>query len=129
MILKNSQIEQFKRYMLEKFFINTILFLRNNFPEWCEGKNDEELGEFINLIMKFGKNYQIYSEVNLQKLMHYQILYKFDIPVHPKLEAKLSDFSQDENFRIENFYLGLESGNYRLTQITLDYSLRNKQYE
>jgi len=109
MIIKTIQLQKFSEVRFEEFRKKTIGFLRRNFAEWATGKDDVELRKYINSMIEFGKKYNVFKEINLQKLMHYHIQYQFDIPLRKNMEKLLNEGKLTEKNRIENFHRGLKS--------------------
>ncbi len=109
MIIKAEQMEQFSTYMLEVFIKKTIVFLIGNFKEWAEGKDETALRHYIRSIMDLGKKYHVTKQINLQKLMHYHIEYKFDLPLHSDVVKILTQNKNSESLRIENLHRYLKS--------------------
>src|SRR5580698_9151709 len=103
MSIKTIQLQKFSEVRFEEFRKKTIVFLRNNFAEWANGKDDTELRKYVNAMIEFGKKYKVFKEINLQKLMHYHIYYKFDIPLPKNLEKFLVEYKLTENNRVKNF--------------------------
>ena len=120
MQITNKQLEELDKNKLENFIGQSIIFLQLNFKEWCNGKTAELIRQFIVSMIAFGNTYNIKKGNNLQKLMHYKIEYQFDIPLHEKLEKILTNPGWNENARIENLYLILSSGRYKLTEMFAD---------
>jgi hypothetical protein len=108
-IIKTSQLQMFSDVKIEQFVKKTIAFLRKNFVEWAGEKDDAELAKYIHSMIDLGKRYKILKEINLQKLMHYHIRYKFDIPLHKDLEQFLVEHKLKERNRLENFHRRLQS--------------------
>ncbi len=100
-------MEAFRQIEVEKFVQKSVVFLRQNFPEWCEGKEEQEIEAFIHEIIAFGEQYEIRKQLNLQKLMHFKITYEFDIPLVEHLEAILNKKEWGENYKIKCFQGGL----------------------
>jgi hypothetical protein len=109
MIIKTSQLQKFSEVRFEEFRKKTIVFLRRNFAEWANGKDDTELRKYINSMIEFGKKYKVFKEINLQKLMHYHIHYQFDIPLRKNQEKLLTENKLTEKNRIENFHRWLRT--------------------
>ncbi len=100
-------MEAFRQIKVEKFVQKSIVFLRQNFPEWCANKEQEEIETFIHEIIVFGEQYEIRKQLNFQKLMHFKIKYEFDIPLVEHLEAILSPVDMNESYRVKCFYKSL----------------------
>ncbi|MCX6270832.1 MAG: hypothetical protein NTU44_06360 [Bacteroidetes bacterium] len=120
MIIRNKQIQLFIYFRVESFILSTIEFIRSNFPDFAEDKSDGEIRSYINKMMEICKMYEITTELNIQKFIHYHIHFQFDIPLHKILASILSENGRAEGVRLENFYLCLLSDRYRLERIILE---------
>ena len=107
LIIKDIQMEAFRRIEVEKFVQKSVVFLQENFPDWCANKEQDEIEAFIHEIITFGEQYEIRKQLNLQKLMHFKISYEFDIPLVEHLEAILSPVDTNESYRVKCFYKSL----------------------
>lgn len=110
MIIRKEQMQVFSDHVTEVFDKKTIAFLRTNFKEWAEGKDDAALKSYIHSMVSLGKKYKILQQLNVQKLMHYHIQYKFDIPLHRNLEAILTEYKYKEGNRVHHLRDFLKSG-------------------
>ena len=104
LVITARQMELFSHQMTEVFVAKTIVFLRKNFAAWTANKDDAALGEYIRKMMALGKKHAVTKQINLQKLMHYHIVYGFEIPLSKELEHVLNDHQHNENMRVTNFY-------------------------
>lgn len=107
-VIKNIQIEAFKQIEIQKFVKKSVEFLKENFADWCEEKEDQEVEIFINEIIDFAKEYQITNQILLQKLMYLKITYDFEIPLVEHLHNHLLPLEANEKFRVKNFYQSLD---------------------
>ena len=103
-IITKQQMEAFQQAEVEKFVEISVVFLQENFTDWCEGKGREAIEQFIREMMTFGKQYGIYTEINIQKLMHYKIEFDFDIPLQTALATELRKPDIHEDHRVNFFY-------------------------
>ncbi len=100
-------MKAFRQIEVEKFVQKSIVFLQENFADWCADKEQETIEAFIHEIIAFGEQYEIQKQLNLQKLMHFKITYEFDIPLVEHLEAILSPVDTNESYRVKCFYKSL----------------------
>jgi len=126
MIIQNHQIATFRAQFYEIFILKAIVHLRTNYPLWAETKDSFDIRRHIIMMIEIGKNYEIYSESNIQKLLDYHFEFQLDIPLLQNIANELSDFSIVENIRVENFYLFLLSSRNKLIKIKLDTSIITK---
>ncbi|MEO9052217.1 MAG: hypothetical protein ABI280_10500 [Ginsengibacter sp.] len=87
MIIKNSQLEYFSHLKLEKFVTLTTDFLKNNSKLWVSGKDDDMIRTYIMEMITWAENYEIYSGVNIQKLLYHKTAFGWGIPLSVKLDA------------------------------------------
>ena len=107
LIIKDIQMKAFRQIEVEKFVQKSVVFLQENFADWCADKEQEAIETFIHDIIAFGEQYEIRKQLNLQKLMHFKITYEFDIPLVEHLEAILSPVDTNESYRVKCFYKSL----------------------
>ena len=120
LIIKDIQIEAFRQIEVEKFVQKSVVFLQENFADWCADKEQEAIETFIHEIIEFGEQYEIRKQLNLQKLMHFKISYEFDIPLVEHLEAILSPVDTNESYRITQFYKTLDTVDLSVKKDSLD---------
>lgn len=104
-------MEAFRQIEVEKFVQKSVLFLKNNFADWCADKRQEEIEAFIYKMIEFGEQYDIKKQLNLQKLMFFKIEFEFDIPLVKVLEEILNEVEKNESYRVTQFYKTLDSNN------------------
>jgi len=107
-VIKDIQIEAFKKIEIQKFVNKSIEFLKENFAKWCAEKDQEELQNFIYEIIDFASAYKIQNQILIQKLMYLKIKYEFDIPLVPHLHQHLLPVEANEKYRVKNFYQSLD---------------------
>ncbi len=100
-------MEAFRQIEVEKFVQKSVVFLQQNFADWCADKEQEAIEAFIHGIIAFGEQYEIRKQLNLQKLMHFKITYEFDVPLVEHLEEILSQVETNESYRVKCFYKSL----------------------
>ena len=108
-----------RRNALERFIIKSISFLKKNFLAWSLHRSDEAIRLFVEETIRFGERYNVNKEINLQKLMHYQIEYSFEIPLSGYLQKRLAEKDMNETQRVERFYFGLIK-NQNFVEINLE---------
>ncbi len=125
MIIKENQLEQFNQDKFDKFLVQTTDFLKINFGHWTTGKTDEEIKKQISAMVVWAEEYEINSGLNIQKLLHHKIEFGWQLPLHEKLEAILSNYKFDQHKRVNNFCTEVESKRYELIEIGLETNLKN----
>ncbi|MEO9052221.1 MAG: hypothetical protein ABI280_10520 [Ginsengibacter sp.] len=123
MIIKEKQLEHFSQLKLEKFNTLTLDFIKNNCKSQVAGKDDEKLRIYILEMIRWAENYEIYSGLNVQKLLYHKTVFGWEIPLNKKLETYLKELQLHEDKRAENFCLNVASQRYKLIKITLESDL------
>lgn len=116
-VIKNKQMEAFRQIEVEKFVQKSVVFLQNNFADWCVDKERDEIEAFIYEMIDFGEQYDIKKQLNLQKLMFFKIEFGFDVPLVEGLEEILGDIGKNESWRVKCFYKSLLNSDYSSTQV------------
>jgi len=119
MDLTKKQIETFQENRIDEFVNLTVIFIQNNFNQFSSDKSLTELKAFVYSIVKFCKSCGIYGGLNLQKMTHYFIEFNLTIPVDGRITSVLKQQRLNEDIKVQNFYLILASGRYKLKEITL----------
>lgn len=119
MKISDKQISIFQDEKIKQFILISLEFIKTNFPSFTENKSEDELRNFIVEIVAFGKLNKIYKGINLQKLIHYFIAFKLNLPLPEKLIMVLKAI-KNENVRVEDFYLNVASGRYKLAEINFN---------
>ncbi|HRH49184.1 MAG TPA: hypothetical protein PLP23_10555 [Panacibacter sp.] len=114
-----KQLLVFNLLKYEEFIIKAVGFIKLNFPEWCREKMDDDVKKYILFMIQFSEKYNIYTEINVIKLIEYKLEFNFDLVKYKVLENTLMNLDISEDERIANFYLNLESGNYKLQEILI----------
>lgn len=123
MIINAKQLEEFNKLKLEKFISGTLEFLKKNFKAWVTDKADADIRKIIVDTINWAGKYEIDSGLNIQKLLHHKIEFGWVLPLHKKLEDKLTDYKYDQNKRTVNFCLEVESKRYTLIEINMETDL------
>jgi hypothetical protein len=89
---------------LMKHFIDiTVDFIRINFSDWSSKQSDDDLKKFIVTMIRFAREHDVRTEIGIQKLIAYKIIYKFTIPLSSQLDFILKRPTLDEESRLEYF--------------------------
>jgi len=112
--ISKKQYEVFFNKEKDKFIEKSIVFLKENFLDWTKDKSESELVDFIEEIIDFGEQYNILSQLNLQKLMYYKIDLEFDIPLNEKLEESINIRNRHEEFLLRSFHRALTTSKTEL---------------
>jgi len=110
LVITNKQMEAFRQIEVEKFVQKSVVFLHNNFADWCADKTPDDIEAFIYEMIAFGEQYEIKKQLNLQKLMFFKIEFGFDVPLVVELEGILGEVEKNEGYRVKCFYKLLLSG-------------------
>ena len=125
MIIRANQLEKFNKIKYDEFLLKTTAFLKKNFTGWATGKIDDEIKKQILEMIAWAEKYEINSGLNIQKLLHHKIEFGWEMPLHEKLEAILTNYKFDQNKRTINFCLEVESKRYMLVEIELETDLNS----
>jgi hypothetical protein len=94
----------------ERYISKTVRLLEERLPVWCLDKRTEERDQFVRSMIGFARNKNIFKEVNIQKLIVWQIEPGFTIPLSKYLESVLNRENAYEEFRMERFFEAITSG-------------------
>jgi len=106
-VIKDKQMEAFRQIEVEKFVQKSVLFLRDNFKEWCSERPLDEITDFIHNIIALGNKYHINKQKNLQKLMFLRIEYGFLIPLEDNHKRIFEKVIESETSRVATFFKNL----------------------
>lgn len=107
-------MEAFRQIEVEKFVQKSVVFLQNNFADWCVDKEQEAIEAFIYEMIAFGEQYDIKKRLNLQKLMFFKIEFGFDVPLVEELEEILGEVDMNESYRVKSIYKSLYNNQLHL---------------
>lgn len=105
--LQPKQIASFEKSERTKFVQKTVVFLKYNYYEWTQGKSDKELEQYVESMIALGKKYEIYKEINIQKLLFLNRQFSFALPLTFAHRNVLMEEGLDEDSRIKQFYKSL----------------------
>jgi len=111
--ITNKQMEALKQIEIEKFVEKCVVFLKNNFEDWCASKSINEIEYFIYEMLSLGDQYHIKKQINLQKLMFFKIEYDFEMPLKRNLIEKIDELGRNEDYRIKQFNKALSKIKHR----------------
>lgn len=103
MIITKTQMVKLGEPALQQFISDTLPFLRKECPVFAEGKSDEDLTHVIHRFIALGKDYNITSGLNVQKLLYHTIHFELAVPFSEPLEQALRAPGWGQNFRIKRF--------------------------
>jgi hypothetical protein len=103
-----EQMAVMESTMMKRFIDKTLDFIRINFLEWSSQQTDDVLTGFVRDMIKFAQDHEICKEISIQKLIEYQIDFKFSIPLRSQLENTLRRPGLDEDSRLEYFKRQIE---------------------
>lgn len=132
MKIRYEQIDAFDGKAKEKLAAKLFSFLKKDMPQWCKERDDNEIKHFIEDMIIFSSNSNIYKEANIQKLILSYIEYNFNLSLAGYNKEQLTNKNFNEEYRLENFISSLMSKK-ELMKISLDTDLNElatnkKQY-
>jgi len=101
LIISKAQMKVFKDHSTEEFVQRTVVFLRENTPDWAVRRTDEAIAEHVRDLIAWGHEVGIRKEINLQKLMYHVIKYKLPIPFNDRV-LNVLDGEVSEDRRIKD---------------------------
>jgi hypothetical protein len=117
--ISEDQDRAMARDMTERFISRTVLLLEESAPGWCRDKSHEDRIEFVRSMIEFARSKHIFKEINIQKLMVWQIKPGYTIPLSGYLESILNRESFYEEYRMEGFFEVITSG-FELIEVFSD---------
>jgi len=118
-IIRKQQIDKMAEAQKNNFVTMTILFLEKNCSVWCQDKTEDEKRHFVESMIDFSHKYNIFKEINVQKLTFWKIFHNFSIPLSEDMASKFDGKNLDEEYRLDRFLQTLISEK-DLIKITLD---------
>lgn len=103
-LVRNRQMDVMDLEIKKKFIIETAKDMNKYYPEWCVGKSEEAIKEFVEKIVQFAHNYRIFMSHNIYDLIHIEINYDLFSLLNRNLSLKqiLSNANRIETLRIED---------------------------
>lgn len=101
--ISKAQMTKLGEPALERFIVDTIIFMRAECTECTAGRNDGQLRHVVLQFIDIGKHYDVVTERNVQRLLFYTLQNKLSVPYSDPLEAALRIEGWDETYRIKQF--------------------------
>ncbi len=120
LIIRQSQLEAFEAAAMQSFAKRCKKFLREFLKEWSQDKPEEDLGRFVEKMLRFTGEHGISKEKNILKMMELKIHYAFPFPLPERLQNVLLPIDRDEDYRMLRFKKALDPQQKELTAINLD---------
>ena len=117
--ITTAQNQRLVAEVTQNFVAKCVLFVDNNFADWCADKAADEKQSFVNLMVDFAHAHNVMGELNIQKLIFWKIEYDFAMPLADYQQYKLQRKEFDENYRVAQFFNYI-TGTESLIKITLD---------
>ena len=70
LIISKAQMKVFKDHSTEEFVQRTVVFLRENTPDWAMQRTDEAIAEHVRAIISWGHEAGIRKEISIQKILY-----------------------------------------------------------
>jgi hypothetical protein len=116
--------EAIQQNAVSEFIAKTVVFLRENQPQWCESRSDPEIREYIESIIAFASTCSIDEALAIQKLVYYKIELGFSLPPEsPYQYARLRRAAFDDSYRVDQFVSDYERG---VDYLLMEYPTRKK---
>ena len=107
-VIKDIQLEAFRKREVAKFVEKSKLFLQQNFEKWCQKKDDDALKIFIQRTIESGADVNIRKQNNVQKLLFLQIEYQLNFPLKGEYEKIMLERNVSEDQRITSLHKTLD---------------------
>jgi len=104
LIFKKKQESAFSKDEELNFIFNCINFIKEDLEEINPFENDFEIQSFISEIILFGEHYKIRNELNIQKLIYFNLKFRFVLNDKTKYSSILNDVTINEDVRVVNFH-------------------------
>ena len=108
--ISEEQDKSMAKDMTERFITKTVLLLEERLQVWCLDNSIEERDQFVRSMIGFARNKNIFKEINIQKLIVWQVDPGFTIPLSKYLESVLNRENAYEEYRMERFFEAITSG-------------------
>lgn len=101
MIIKENQLVSLGLKSHHDFIEKTVIFLRENTPEWAASKEDDEIKTHIENMIVMARDRNIAKEINIQKLLYHCYRYGLPIPFSKRMEELLAFDILSEDERVK----------------------------
>jgi hypothetical protein len=102
--LNREQLSAIRDSRVDKFAIESALFLEQKAPEWCRENSKEDKTVLVGSMIKLAGDCNLILEESVRQLMLYKIELDFTEPLTSLFRDKLSKSEMSETFRLEQFY-------------------------
>jgi hypothetical protein len=79
-IIQDRHYEAISKNAEDEFTAKTLVFLKENQPEWCQAKTDQNICDYIKSVIEFARSFSIDEALAIQKLAFYKIELGFSLP-------------------------------------------------
>jgi len=107
MLITNNQIDKLNEDQYNNFVEKSIRFLKYNFENWCIGKADSELQDFVVNSINLIKVFNIKFEINVQRYLFFRIEYKLEQPFDEEILKILKNNNIHESDKLTNVHESL----------------------
>ena len=101
--ITRQQFEALSRNREQGFTARAVVHLREHHPEWCEGRNDQQLAARATAAMLFARAHGVSHEANVLRLMDLQLRPGFAVPLADYPRYRLTQRGLEESTRVANF--------------------------
>ncbi len=110
-IIQDRHYEAISKNAEDEFTAKTIVFLKENQPEWCQTKADQDICDYIKTVIEFARSFSIDEALAIQKLAFYKIELGFSLPPESQYHcSRLGRAEFDDSYRVDQFVADFESG-------------------
>ncbi|MEO6670265.1 MAG: hypothetical protein ABIN36_12360 [Ferruginibacter sp.] len=118
MIISLEQLKKLKESRDKIKLKESVLLVKKNYSQWVQGKNEIEVIKFVHEIIDLLDKYVIDKDKYLFDFVSWRIKIYFEIPLVKELDILLkNNTSKDKG--VENFFLSIHSGTYKLIPLNL----------
>ncbi len=115
-IIQKRQIDALSEAGNEQAVKKLETFVQKNYPQWVQGKTENEIRELCTSVCRTGNTHGIYKTPNLEILLRCAI--EFNTPLNDELKKILNHKDIDESMKCEHYFLALASERFRMKKIT-----------
>lgn len=122
LVIKAEQFDAFKASQKKELVEQLVYFLKENNPAWSSEKGDEKISAYVEELVSFSWESNVFDADNVKRLLLARIQYNFSLTHKGYAKEQLARDSFAEKHRVDEFISFLASGK-GLTKITLDTDL------
>lgn len=108
---EKSQLVEYNKEEELQFIFDCIDFIKNDLSELNSFLDDFEIQTFIAESFSFAKNFQIFNELSIQKLIYYKLKFGFSLIDKSESQKYLVNFNISEEARVIDFHKYLLKSN------------------